>query len=191
MKTSPAGRKAIAQREGVRLKAYRCSAGVLTIGAGHTSMAGAPRVTEGMTITRAECDEILSRDLAKFESAVLRAVKVRLSQNEFDALVSLAFNIGGSAFAKSSAVRKLNAGDRLGAANALLAWNKVGRNVAPGLVTRRQAERKQFLAPDAKLEAEPISPQKPPATAPVSAQPAPQPAGFFTRLARALTRKTA
>jgi lysozyme len=145
MKTSSSGRAAISAREGNVLTAYRDSVGILTIGCGHTSAAGAPRVVPGLKITSEESDEILSRDLAKFEAAVSNAVRVSLNQNEFDALVSLAFNIGGGAFAGSTLVRKLNAGDRGGAANQLLVWNKAGGKALKGLSTRREAERKQFL----------------------------------------------
>lgn len=145
MKTSPFGRAEITRREGCRLAAYYDSVGVLTIGVGHTSAAGAPKVTKGLKISASEADAILSRDLALFENAVNSAVKVPLNQNEFDALVSLAFNIGGGAFAKSTLVRKLNAGDRQGAANQFSVWNKAGGKVLKGLVTRRAAERAQFL----------------------------------------------
>jgi lysozyme len=145
MKTSPSGRAAIAAREGNVLTAYKDSVGILTIGTGHTSAAGAPTVTAGMRITAAESDAILSRDLAKFEASVSNAVRVPLNQNEFDALVSLAFNIGGGAFAGSTLVRKLNAGDPAGAANQFLVWNKAGGKALKGLSTRREAERKQFL----------------------------------------------
>ena len=145
LKTSAAGRAAITQRESNVLTAYKDSVGIWTIGVGHTSAAGAPTVTSGLKITAAESDAILSRDLAKFERAVLGAVKVPLKQHEFDALVSLAFNIGDGAFAKSTLVRKLNAGDRLGAANQFLVWNKAGGRVLQGLVNRRQSERDQFL----------------------------------------------
>lgn len=142
--TSAAGRAAIAKREGNKLTAYRDSVGILTIGVGHTS-AGAPAVTAGMRITAEESDAILSRDLAQFEAAVRNAVKVPIEQHEMDALVSIAFNIGGSAFGKSTLVRKLNAGDRAGAANAFLSWDKAGGRTLPGLTTRRKAERLQFL----------------------------------------------
>ncbi|MBK3745859.1 lysozyme [Paraburkholderia aspalathi] len=149
MKTTEYGRKLIEQREGVRLTAYQDSVGIWTIGAGHTSAAGAPKVTKGMAITAAEAAAILSRDLAIFESAVSSAVKVTLNQNEFDALVSLAFNIGAGAFKSSTLLKKLNAGDRAGAADQFLVWNKVtvdGKKVElKGLNTRRQAERKQFM----------------------------------------------
>lgn len=145
MTVSATGRKAIRQHEGEMLAAYQDSVGVWTIGVGHTSAAGAPKVTKGLTITAAQSDEILSRDLRTFEEGVLAAVKVSLAQHEFDALVSLAFNIGIGAFGKSTLLRKLNAGDRAGAADQFLVWNKAGGKVLKGLVTRRAAERKMFL----------------------------------------------
>lgn len=143
---SPAGRALISQREGNKLRAYKDSVGILTIGVGHTSAAGPPTVTAGMTITAAESDAILSRDLAKFEAAVRDAVTIPLRQVEFDALVSLAFNIGDGAFAKSTLVKKLNAGHRAGAANAFLSWVKAQGKTLKGLQTRRVAERAQFLS---------------------------------------------
>jgi lysozyme len=145
MKTTDQGRKKIQQREGVKLEAYRDSVGVLTIGVGHTSMAGPPTVKPGMKITAAEADEILSRDLGQFEVAVNKLVHVPLAPNEFDALVSLAFNIGVGNFGGSTLLRRLNAGDKAGAANAFLSWVKAGGKTLKGLVNRRQDERKQFL----------------------------------------------
>lgn len=143
--TSPAGRAAIAAREGNVLTAYKDSVGVLTIGVGHTSAAGPPLVAAGMTITAAEADAILSRDLGNVESALRSTVTLPLSQNEFDALVSLTFNIGATAFKNSTLLKKLNIGDRAGAADQFLVWNKAGGKVLQGLVNRRQAERAQFL----------------------------------------------
>lgn len=148
MRTSAKGRAAITQREGNKLTAYPDPAtggDPWTIGVGHTSAAGPPKVVKGMKITAADSDEILARDLKEVEKAVNESVKVRLSQNEFDALVSLAFNIGNGAFAKSTLVKKLNAGDRAGAADQFLVWNKAAGKVMKGLVTRRQDERSQFL----------------------------------------------
>ena len=151
MKTSAAGRKLIEQREGVELTAYKDSAGIWTIGVGHTSAAGAPKVVAGMKITAAQASEILSRDLATFEVAVAAAVKVPLNQSEFDALVSFAFNVGAGAFKGSTLLKRLNAGDRQAAADQFLVWNKITINgkkqVLKGLTTRREAERKQFLSP--------------------------------------------
>ncbi len=150
MKVSAAGRKAIAAHEGVRLTAYPDPATgghPWTIGVGHTSAAGAPRVYKGLTITPAECDEILSRDLAKFEAAVEKAVKVPLNQNQFDALVSFTFNVGEGALRSSTLLRKLNARDYDGAAEQFLVWNKAAGKVMGGLTKRRQSERALFLRP--------------------------------------------
>lgn len=145
MTVSAVGRAKITEREGLRLAAYRDGGGVLTIGVGHTSAAGPPTVTPGMKITAADADNILSRDLATFEKAVRETVKVPLKQHEFDALVSFAFNVGAGAFEDSTLVKKLNAGDRAGAADQLLRWNKDNGKVVPGLTNRRKSERKQFL----------------------------------------------
>jgi len=174
MKTSVAGRAAISRREGNKFKAYKDSVGIWTIGVGHTSVAGSPRVEPGMTITAVESDEILSRDLAKFERAVDDAVKVELTQNQFDALVSLAFNIGGGAFAKSSVVKRLNQGDINGAANAFLFWNKAGGKVLPGLTNRRKQEREQFLWAPIKKPAPLLSPVATPSPV-IEPKPSPAP----------------
>src|SRR3954469_9253565 len=100
MKTSAAGRAKLIGREGVRLHAYYDSVGVLTIGVGHTSAAGPPMVKDGLTITREDCDQILARDLIQFENTVSKCVTAQINQNQFDALVSLCFNIGIGNFAK-------------------------------------------------------------------------------------------
>lgn len=176
MKVSAAGRKAITRHEGLKLSSYPDPASggePWTIGVGHTSRAGPPKVTKGMKITRDEADKILSRDLATFEAAVSKAVKVPLNQNEFDALVSLAFNIGAGAFAKSTLVKKLNAGDRAGAANAFLSWNKAAGKVMKGLTKRREDERRLFLsrADAPKAPAEPVEPPKPATPIPVPPEP--------------------
>ena len=150
MKVSAAGRKAIAAHEGVRLKAYPDPATggePWTIGCGHTSAAGAPKVTKGMTITAEECDEILSRDLAVFERAVESAVKVQLNQNQFDALVSFTFNVGAGNLQESTLLRKLNAKDYRGAADQFGVWNKAAGKVMKGLTSRRADERALFLRP--------------------------------------------
>ncbi|MBD8556278.1 lysozyme [Rhizobium sp. CFBP 8762] len=146
MKTSANGRKLIAEHEGNMLTAYQDSVGVWTIGVGHTSAAGAPVVTKGMKITAAQSDEILSRDLANTEKEVRDLLKVDVTQNEFDALVSLGFNIGGTALGKSTLIRKLNAGDWAGAADQFLVWNKAKGRVLAGLTKRRKAERTLFLS---------------------------------------------
>jgi lysozyme len=140
MKTSPEGRKLLTQREGLKLRAYKCSAGVWTIGVGHTAAAGPPAPKPGMTITREEADAIFIRDLVQFETAVRRAVRVSLTQGQFDALVSFAFNIGIGGFRKSTVVRMLNQGNYRAGADALMMWVK-----PPEITARRRSERKQFL----------------------------------------------
>lgn len=141
MRMSAAGRKKLMDREGVRLAAYKDSVGVWTIGVGHTAKAGPPVPKAGLRITLSECEAIFSRDLKAYESAVNGAVHVPLSQGEFDALVSLCFNIGPGAFLTSSVVKKLNMGDRAGAARAILLWNK-----PPEIQGRRKTEYQQFAS---------------------------------------------
>jgi lysozyme len=152
MKTSAEGRKFIAKWEGNILKAYKDSVGVWTIGVGHTSAAGEPKVSPGMTITATQSDEILTKDLADVEKQVMKVVKVPLTQNQFDMLVSFTFNVGGGALAGSTLLKKLNTKDYKGAADQFLAWNKGtigGKKVRiEGLANRRAAERKVFLVED-------------------------------------------
>lgn len=144
MQTSKAGIDFIKQWEGLELKAYQDIAGVWTIGYGHTETAG-----PGMTITPERAEELLAQDLRPREKAVRELVKVPLNQNEFDALVSLVYNIGVGAFTTSTARLRLNKGDREGAADAMLWWNKATINgvkqVSHGLTNRRNAERELFL----------------------------------------------
>lgn len=140
MQMSAQGRALLMQREGFKTKAYPDSVGVWTIGVGHTSMAGAPTVTPGLVITKKQVDEILSRDLRQFEFVVSHAVAVALTQGQFDALVSLCFNIGTEHFRGSTVVKRLNAMDYRGAADAFMMW------VHPTeLAGRRLSEKKQFL----------------------------------------------
>jgi len=140
MQTSANGRALIAQREGNILKAYKDTKGIWTIGVGHTSAAGAPTVTPGMTITAAQSDEILARDLADCEKYINDLVKVPLTQNQFDALVSFVFNVGWPTFAKSTILRKLNQKDYKGAAAAFDLYHK-----PPEITGRRNSEKAQFL----------------------------------------------
>ena len=151
MKTSDRGVALIKAHEGLRLQAYQDPVGVWTIGYGHTTAAGPPKVERGMKITDAGADAILRQDLAKFEGYVSSAVKVPLNQNEFDALVSFTFNLGPGNLRSSTLLKKLNAGDRAGAADEFLKWTKAGGKTLPGLVKRREAERALFRAPDASV----------------------------------------
>lgn len=124
------------QWEGLRLAAYQDSGGVWTIGYGHTGQ----DVYRGKTITAAEAESLLVADVARFERAVDGAVKVPLSDNQFGALVSLAFNIGEGAFARSTLVKKLNAGDYDAVPAQLARWVYAGGKRVQGLVNRRAAE---------------------------------------------------
>lgn len=141
MQISKAGLDLIKQFEGLYLKAYRCPAGVPTIGYGHTA-----GVAMGQTITQQQADDYLRRDVRQFERAVARQVSVPLTQGQLDALVSFAFNLGEGALAQSTLLRLLNAGDYAGAAAQFERWNKAGGRVLPGLVRRRAAERALFEA---------------------------------------------
>ncbi len=129
--------------EGLRLKPYVCPAGVLTIGYGHTKT-----VKPGQAaITEEDAEDLLFDDVLEFANGVLRLVKVPVSQSQYDAMVSLAFNIGLGALGGSTLLRKVNAKDFSGAAEEFLRWNRGGGKVLPGLVKRRQAERALFLKP--------------------------------------------
>lgn len=165
MKTNLAGIELIKAWEGVRLTAYPDPATggePWTIGYGHTSAAGEPRVFKGMTIHIDEANAILERDLVKYEAAVSRLLKRNPNENQFSAMVSLCFNIGPGNMAKSSVVRLFNAGDLLGAANAFRMWNKAAGKVMKGLENRREAERQLFLRA-VQADAEEPAPHVPPA----------------------------
>ena len=179
---SPAGRAALIRREGCRLAAYLDSVGVPTIGIGHTGRTGPPAVAIGMTITQAEADAIFATDLAPFEAAVARAVTAPMTQNQFDACVSLAFNIGAAGFAGSTVVHKLNAGDVGGAADAFLMWVR-----PPELRRRRDGERTQFLKGDDLQRPAPPDNLRPVVAGP-HLLPRPSP-NLWTRLWTALFRK--
>lgn len=145
MRTNKAGLDLIKEFEGWRSKAYKCPAGVWTIGYGHTSMAGPPAVKPGMTITREEGERILRNDLKAYEDGVKSAIKVPLNSNQFSACVSLCYNIGVGAFRKSSVARFCNAQQWKKAADAFSLWNKAGGKVLPGLTRRRAAEAALFM----------------------------------------------
>lgn len=142
MDLSAIGSAVLVAREGRRLDAYRDSVGIWTIGIGHTSAAGPPAVTQGLRLTAAECDAVFARDVGRFVRTVAAVVPSDLPDHAFDALVSLCFNIGEGAFRRSTVVRRLKAGDRAGAAEAILMWNRPA-----SLIPRRRAEYDQFRTP--------------------------------------------
>ena len=129
MTTTETAAALIRQFEGCRLKAYKCPAGIWTIGYGHTA-----GVKAGDVWTQEQADRALEQDIGKYRKAVLIACPA------LAACISLAYNIGTGAFCKSTLVKKLNQGDYTGACNEIRRWNKAGGKVLPGLVKRREAE---------------------------------------------------
>lgn len=150
MKIGGAGRSLIKLAEGLALHAYPdpgTHGEPWTIGYGHTSRAGAPVVHRGMTITANDAERILISDLGVFEAAVMKALTRQPTQNQFDAMVSIVFNIGAANFAHAHLVQFFNAGNIARAADAFLNWDHAAGHVLPGLVKRRHAERELFLKP--------------------------------------------
>jgi len=148
MKINDEGLGLIKLFEGLSLKAYQDVAGIWTIGYGHIKDA-----KPGQTITESEAEALLRGDLKDAEQAVERLVKAPIKENEFSALVSLVFNIGESAFAHSTTLKRLNKGEREEAAAAIELWIKatIDGKLRPvlGLVRRRAAEKALFLKPGA------------------------------------------
>jgi len=116
-----------------------------TIGYGNTRYEDGSPVRKGDRVTKERGAELFRNILKGFEDKVSVLVKVDLTQGQFDALVSFAYNVGTGALAKSTLLRKLNSGDYSGAADEFLRWNKAGGRVLAGLTRRRTAERKLFL----------------------------------------------
>lgn len=130
----------IKEAEGLRLEAYLPTPNdVWTIGYGHTKTA-----KSGMRITKAGAEELLLHDLAWVEATIDKYVKVPLNQNQYDALASFIYNVGASAFRKSTLLKLLNAGDYEGAAEQFPRWNKQKGKVLRGLTARRQKEKTLF-----------------------------------------------
>lgn len=139
-KISKEGLALIKQWEGLRLKSYEDSGGIWTIGYGHTSAAGAPSVYKDMQITEKEAEKILCQDLRECEAAIEKAVAVPLSDEQFAALVSFSYNVGITAFCKSTLLKKLNNGEYEAVPTELQKWTRVGGKRIQGLVNRRAAE---------------------------------------------------
>ena len=146
MSVSNLGVDLICGFEGKRLVAYDDGVGVWTIGFGTTIYPNGIKVKKGDTCTEAQAKSYMAHDLKKFEQAVNGAVNIPLNQNQFDALVSLAYNIGTGAFNKSTLVKKLNAGDIRGAADQFDVWINAGGKRMQGLVKRRAREKALYLA---------------------------------------------
>ena len=145
MELSHSGINFIKREEGERLTGYLDSRGLPTIGVGHTGKVGTRPVTAGMVITPDIADTLLREDLAWVGETIRNNVKVVLTQNQYDALCSLIFNIGAGAFISSSVLKKLNLSDYPGAAEAMLMWTRAG-NDRTVLLPRRKREYKLFLS---------------------------------------------
>ncbi|NAR50089.1 glycoside hydrolase family protein [Acinetobacter haemolyticus] len=143
--TSSVGINLITSFESLKLTAYLCPAKVWTIGFGTTVYSNGIRVKQGDKCTESQAKAYFAYDLNRFERAVNGSVAVPLSQNQFDALVSLTYNIGENAFKSSTLLKMLNAGNYRGAADQFLVWNKSNGEVLNGLVRRRKTERELFL----------------------------------------------
>lgn len=139
LRISAQGINFIKRWEGCRLTAYLCPANIPTIGWGHTK-----GVKLGMKITQIEADTLFLEELKHYDQAVSNSVKVSLSQNQFDVLVSFCYNVGVGAFKDSTLLRVLNQHNYAEAANQLLRWDKAGKKVIPGLTYRREAEKELF-----------------------------------------------
>ena len=140
MKTSAEGLSLIKKFEGCELYAYQCSAGVWTIGYGHTK-----DVEPGMQITKEDADEMLVEELHEYESYVNDFVTAPLSQNQYDALVSWVYNLGPANLKASTMLKVLNAGEYEEVPAQMKRWNKAGGKVLEGLIRRREAESLLFL----------------------------------------------
>tara|TARA_B100000131_G_C18089091_1_gene601437 strand:+ start:1153 stop:1596 length:444 start_codon:yes stop_codon:yes gene_type:complete len=140
MKISQEGISLIKKFEGCKLTAYQCSAGVWTIGYGHTK-----GVTEDTKITQEEAEEMLVEELHEYESYINDFVTAPLSQNQFDALVSWVYNLGPANLKSSTLLRVLNEGKYNEVPAQIRRWNKAGGEVLQGLIRRREAEALLFL----------------------------------------------
>ena len=133
--------------ESLRLYAYQDPVGIWTIGWGHTGLKHQDgTVHKGRHISEQEAENLLVHDMKAFSHRVVTHVKVPLTDDQFDALVSFDFNTGG--LVKSTLLKKLNKGDYKGAAAEFLKWNKAGGKVLRGLTRRRQSEQNLFLGKD-------------------------------------------
>lgn len=142
MHVSERGVNLVARFEGFRSKPYRDAVGVWTIGYGHTAGVSA----SSAAISRADAKRLLRRELDTVYAPAVRALGLRLTQNQFDALVSFVYNLGPGAIASSTTVGTLlRQGHYRKAANAMLAWNKAGGRSLLGLTIRRHVERRLFL----------------------------------------------
>ena len=141
MKTSQVGINLIKHYEGFYSKPYKCPAGRWTVGYGHLIGSGLSLPDNwNRPFSIGEIDELLKRDLVRFEQGVLRYITMPLNQYQFDSLVSFSFNLGLGNLQRSKVRQKINRGNIAGAITSLLKYNKGGGKVLKGLVLRRKDE---------------------------------------------------
>lgn len=146
MKLSAEGINLIKRFEGVRNRAYRCSANLWTIGVGHLIGDGKSLPDSwNRTFTEEEINALLIRDLNRFERGIRMYIKVPLRQCEYDSLCSFAFNLGLGTLQRSTLRQKINRGDKEGAAKEILKYCRAGGKIIKGLQRRREAEYRMFL----------------------------------------------
>ena len=146
MQLSTNGFNLLAELEGVVLNPYKDSVGIPTIGIGSTYYEDGTKVTmKDKAITKERAIQLAKNVVKSFEARVNKSIIVPMTQNQFDAMVLLCYNIGESGFARSSVVKNFNAGNLQKAADSFLLWNKAGGKVSKGLTNRRLKERNLFL----------------------------------------------
>lgn len=146
MKISNKGLELIKEFEGFSSVAYLCPAKIPTIGYGNTFWEDGRKVRIGEQISKSKALELLEFVANKdFADKIFPLIKVEVNQNQFDAMVSLAYNIGVGAFSNSTLLKRVNAKDFIGAGNEFLKWDKSGGKPLSGLTRRRQREKELFL----------------------------------------------
>jgi len=146
MKISSKGLELIKEFEGFSCKPYLCSAKVPTIGYGSTFYKDGIKVSlNDCAISKEEATELLEYTVNKFANGLKGKLEISLSQNQFDALVCLAYNIGLGAFSKSTLLKKINSGDFTTASNEFLKWDIANGKKLLGLRKRREREQQLFL----------------------------------------------
>ena len=168
MRISERGINALHQREGLELEAYQDDAMVWTIGYGHT----APWIKRGDVIAKAKANSLFESDIEWAEREVFNTIKVHLNQNQFDALVSLTFNIGASAFRRSTLARELNKEHYSAVPAQIMRWNKItvgkAKKVLKGLTNRRISEVAQWNSMESTCDPCSAKPNSPTGRSPIA-----------------------
>lgn len=146
MKISKQGINLLKHFESYEMKAYKCPGDVWTIGWGFTRINGR-KVREGDIMTLDEADVELKKQLRMYENVVKKVIMIKkVNQNQYDALVSLCYNIGGSSFRRSSIIKEVNSRNFIGACRVFNLWSRVAKKRSKGLLRRRMSERNLFCS---------------------------------------------